>query len=58
MKYFDPGMLELETLSPWQTLEHGERVFHDEVWSLIKKDPEIDHEQAIRAYVYPLVRGK
>jgi len=32
--YFDQEMLELETLSPWKSLQAGESVWHDEIWTL------------------------
>ncbi len=54
--YFDPIMLELESLSAWQTLLPGESVFHDEVLSLIKLKGNPDNETAIRDYVYPMFK--
>ena len=56
--YFDEDMLELETLSPWKTIDPGESVYHDEVWTLIKINDDPDNETVIREYVYPLVDGQ
>lgn len=56
--YFDEDMLELETLSAWETINPGESVYHDEVWALIKLNDDPDNETVIRDYVYPLVHGQ
>lgn len=38
--YFDQDMLELEMLSPWKSLQSGESVWHDEIWSLFDLSPD------------------
>ena len=40
--YFDQDMLELETLSPWKSLQTGESIWHDEIWTLIDMDPDLN----------------
>nr|MBP7213990.1 hypothetical protein [Anaerolineaceae bacterium] len=38
--YFDQEMLELETLSPWKSLQAGESVWHNEIWTLFDLGPD------------------
>ena len=38
--YFDKEMLELETLSAWKSLQAGESVRHDEIWTLFDLSPD------------------
>jgi len=38
--YFDQEMLELETLSPWKSLQSGESVWHNEIWTLFDLSPD------------------
>ena len=37
--YFDQEMLELETLSAWKSLQAGESVWHNEIWTLYDLGP-------------------
>lgn len=53
--YFDRDMLELETLSPWKTIEKGESVFNTEIWSLIKLENGVDNDTAINEFVLPKI---
>ena len=38
--YFDQEMLELETLSAWKSLQAGESVWHNEIWTLYDLGPD------------------
>ena len=54
--YFDEHMLELETLSPWKTLEKGESVYHDEIWTVIEVPEELENDRVVLEVICPLVK--
>jgi hypothetical protein len=50
-------MLEIESLSPLQTLAPGEEITHIEHWSLLPVDTEIliDSEEALSEWIAPFL---
>ena len=53
--YFNEHMLELETLSPWKTLDKSGSVFHDEIWTVIEVPEELENDRVVLEVIYPLV---